>query len=155
MVDRPYGDAEFLHHQPTEDAMTNTRPRRLCTLSLAAAAAALPLTLLTAVPASANDDDVIREGACSGSTDWKLKASPENGRIEVEGEIDSNRTGQTWRWRLKHNGSVSAKGKRVTQGASGSFEVRRVVVDLRGTDKLVFRAVHRRSGEVCRGTVRF
>ncbi|WP_148572370.1 hypothetical protein [Nocardioides caldifontis] len=134
---------------------TRTSPGRFGALALAAAATALPLTLLTAVPASANDDDVIRRGGCSGATDWKLKASPEDGRIEVEGEIDSNRNGQEWRWRMKHNGSLTAKGTKTTRGASGSFEVRRVVVDLRGTDRLVFRAVDKRSGEVCRGTVRF
>jgi hypothetical protein len=143
-----------------DETMTNSnlhsrRTGRFGALALAAAATVLPVTLLAAVPASANDDDVIRRGGCSGSTDWKLKASPENGRIEVEGEVDSNRIGQRWRWRLKHNGSLSARGVRTTKGPSGSFEVRRVVVDLRGTDKLVFRAANRRSGEVCRGVVRF
>jgi hypothetical protein len=138
--------------------MTNfhrTRTHRLGVLAASMAATVLPVTLLTAVPASANDGDVIREGRCSGSTDWKLKASPENGRIEVEGEIDSNRNGQRWRWRLRHNGSLSARGIKTTRPPSGSFEARRVLVNLSGTDVLRFRAVHRRSGEVCRGTVRF
>ena len=45
-----------------------------------------------AVPAvaSAGDRDVIREGPCSGRSDWKLKLSPEDGRIEVEFEVDQN-----------------------------------------------------------------
>ena len=118
--------------------------------ALLAAAVAVP-----ALPALANEDDVIRRGSCSGSTDWKLKASPEDGRIEVEGEIDSNRNGQSWRWRLVHNGSLSDRGTKSTRGPSGSFEVRRVVVDLRGTDKLVFRATNPASGETCRGVVNF
>jgi hypothetical protein len=126
------------------------------TRMIAGAGAALALTFtMTAAPAMAKDGDVIREGSCSGSTDWKLKASEENGRIEVEGEIDSNRNGQVWRWRLLHNGTRSARGKAKTHAPSGSFERRRVVVDLSGTDKLTFVAKHRRSGEVCRGTVRF
>jgi hypothetical protein len=120
----------------------------------AAATLAMSLTLVGG-PALANEDDVIRRGGCSGSTDWKLKASPEDGRIEVEGEIDSNRNGQVWRWRMLHDGSLSARGKAKTHGPSGSFEVRRVMVDLSGTDTFVFRAKNRRSGEVCRGTVRF
>jgi hypothetical protein len=111
--------------------------------------------IVPALPAAANEDDVRREGSCSGRTDWKLKASPEDGRIEVEGEIDSNRSGQTWRWRLLHNGSLSDRGTRTTQPPSGSFEVRRVVVDLRGTDQLVFRATNPASGEACRGVVNF
>jgi hypothetical protein len=121
----------------------------------AAVAAAVTVPLLVAGPALANDDDVIREGGCTSGTDWKVKASPEDGRIEVEGEIDSNRNGQTWRWRLRHNGSLSAKGTATTGGRSGSFEVRRVLVDLSGADTFVFRARHLGSGEVCRGTVTF
>ncbi|MGI8902017.1 MAG: hypothetical protein ACR2HA_14030 [Nocardioides sp.] len=54
--------------------------------------------------------------------------------------IDSNVSGQTWKWRLVHDGSLSAKGTKTTSGASGSFEVRRVVVNSSGTDTLVFRA---------------
>jgi hypothetical protein len=111
--------------------------------------------VMPALPAAANEDDVIRKGSCSGRTDWKLKASPENSRIEVEGEIDSNRNGQTWRWRLLHNGSLSDRGTKTTRAPSGSFEVRRVVVNLRGTDKLVFRATNTASGETCRGVVNF
>jgi hypothetical protein len=111
--------------------------------------------VLPALPAAADEDDVVRRGSCSGRTDWRLKASPEDGRIEVEGEIDSNRNGQSWRWRLLHNGSLSDRGTKTTQGPSGSFEVRRVVVDLRGTDKLVFRATNPASGETCRGVVNF
>jgi hypothetical protein len=107
----------------------------------------------TAPAALANGRDTVRRGSCSGSADWKVKVGPEDGRLEVEGEVDSNRRGQTWRWRLVHNGSVSAHGTRVTRGASGSFEVRRVLVDLRGTDTLVLRARNVRTGELCRGSV--
>jgi hypothetical protein len=123
---------------------------RLFSVSVLAMAAAMP-----ALPALANDADVIRRGGCSGATSWKLKASPENGRIEVEGEIDSNRIGQTWNWVLKHNGSVSSRGQATTTGPSGSFERRRVVVNLAGTDQLVFKASNPRTGEACRGVVAF
>lgn len=110
-------------------------------------AALAPVALIA--PAHAGDDDVIRRGQCSGSATWKLKASPENGRIEVEAEIDTNRNGQLWRWRLLHNGSLTASGIRYTQPPSGSFEVRRVVVDLAGTDHLTFRARNPRTGQLC------
>jgi hypothetical protein len=121
------------------------------------AAVALVTTALAAptLPAFAKDGDVIKRGSCSGATDWKLKASPEDGRIEVEAEVDSNRNGQTWSWRLNHNGSVSARGTATTKAPSGSFEVRRVVVNLAGADRMVFRAQNTRSGEVCRGVVTF
>ncbi len=128
------------------------------TRSLAAAAALAAVTGLvstTSPAAMANDDDRIARGSCARSTDWKVKASPESGRIEIEGEVDSSRAGQTWRWALFHNGSVSAAGSRVTRGPSGSFGVRRVSVDMGGTDTFVFRARNVRSGEVCRGSVNF
>ena len=55
---------------------------------LAGGAVALALATFGAGAAAAKDGDVIREGACSGGTDWKLKLSPENGRIETEFEVD-------------------------------------------------------------------
>jgi hypothetical protein len=136
-----------------------TIQNRGLTTRLAGAGTALVLAAgaltLTGGPALAKDGDVQRSGSCSGGTSWKLKASPEDGRIEVEGEVDSNKNGQKWRWRLMHNDSRSARGKATTKPPSGSFEVRRVVVDLKGTDKLTFVARHPKSGEVCRGTVKF
>jgi uncharacterized membrane protein len=120
------------------------RTRRLVTVSLLALATALP-----AFPASAKAGDVVRTGSCSGNTNWKIKASPENGRIEVESEIDSNKAGQSWSWRLLHNGSTSAQGSATTQAPSGSFTVRRLVLNLSGPDSLKFRAVNPRSGELC------
>lgn len=124
-----------------------------------AAALAIAATALAATPANAKDHgddngDKVRRGSCSGSTSWKIKAKPDDGRIELEGEIDSVHNGQTWHWRFKHNGSVSAHGTHKTKRPSGSFEVQRRLVNLSGTDKFVFRATNRASGEVCRGTVR-
>ncbi len=108
-----------------------------------------------AAPAVANDADVIRRGGCSGTSDWKLKASPENNRIEVEGEVDSNVNGQDWRWRMLHNGSISARGTATTSGPSGSFDVRRLMVDLAGTDRIGWRATNLATGETCRGSLGF
>lgn len=113
------------------------------------------LLLTTTAPALAKDGDIRTSGSCSGTADWKVKASSEDGGIEIEGEIDSNVAGQKWRWRLKHNGTVVAKGKRTTAGRSGSFEVRRVVGNRAGTDRFVFRAKRVGGSQVCRGTVRF
>jgi hypothetical protein len=128
--------------------MNSSRPR------LAVAAFATLAFMAAGTPvAVANDDDVIVEGACSKRSDYKLKASPEDGRIEIEGEVDSNRVGQTWRWRLWHNGSLTGQGMRRTAGDSGSFEVRRVIVDIAGTDWSTFKARNLRSGEICRGVV--
>jgi hypothetical protein len=109
----------------------------------------------TAAPALAKDGDVRTSGACQGVAHWKLKASPEDGGIEVEGEIDSNRAGQTWNWSLNHNGTVAAHGTRKTAGRSGSFEVRRVTRNRAGTDSFVFTARRPGTQQICRGTIRF
>jgi hypothetical protein len=121
------------------------------------AVAVVPAFMLvgTQLSASANDADVIRRGSCSGAADWKLKASPENGRIEVEGEVDSNRNGQTWKWRIKHDGSVTARGRATTKGPSGSFERRRVVANSAGRDRIGWRAVNVASGQTCSGHLFF
>jgi hypothetical protein len=121
--------------------------------ALALSALALPLATSAPASASGGGGDVRTHGGCSGSAVWKLKAKPDNGRIELEAEVDSNHNGQVWAWRIKHNGSVSAKGTATTAGASGSFTVHRRMANLAGTDHFTFRAVRRATGEVCRGTI--
>lgn len=113
--------------------------------------AAMVATMGTAIPASAGDDERIRTGGCSGSAHWKLKVKPDDGRLEVEAEVDSNVNGQTWRWRISHNGSVSARGKSTTRGPSGSFDVERRMANLSGTDSFRLRATHGK--QVCRGRI--
>jgi hypothetical protein len=117
----------------------------------------LVATTLVAAPltTSAKDGDVIRRGSCSMSSDWKLKLSPENGRIEVEFEVDQNRNGQRWFVKLKRNGKLFWRGSRLTQPPSGSFEVRKLTRNGAGTERIVARARNARTGEVCRGVARF
>ena len=95
--------------------------------AVALAALTLPVCLVGPAMAShgGGGDDVRTSGHCSGSAHWKLKAKPDDGRIQVEGEIDSNVSGQVWAWKFKHNGSVSARGSNKTGGRSGSFQVER------------------------------
>jgi len=116
-------------------------------------AAMMAMSLAGAVPAMAKDGDVIRRGSCSGSTDWKLKLSPEDGKIEVEYEVDSNRVGQTWAVRIVKNGNVIFRGTRTTKAPSGSFEVRVVTRNTAGDD--VFRARATHAGETCSGGATF
>ena len=117
----------------------------------------LVATTLVAAPmaVSAKDGDVIRRGDCTARSDWKLKLSPENGRIEVEFEVDQNRNGQRWNIRMKRNGNVFWRGSRTTQPPSGSFEVRRLTRNGAGVDTIAVRARNPQSGEVCRGVARF
>src|SRR5262249_21687147 len=110
---------------------------------------------VTTVPAlaSGGNSDAGAGGPCSASSTWKLKAKTDDGRIEVEAEVDSNVKGQLWRWALAHNGDLTAHGRKITKGASGSFEVRRLLVNAEGRDKISFRAKNKSTGEVCTGHV--
>jgi hypothetical protein len=130
----------------------NTSTRRFG----ATAIAAVMLTGLAAAPALAKDGDgrVIKRGNCSASTDWKLKAKPDDGRLEVEFEVDSNRNGQRWTWSIRHDGSVVHSGRRTTLPPSGSFSVERRVVDAPGRHRISATAKNLRTGEICRASLR-
>ena len=105
----------------------------------------------TAMPVLAKDGDVIRRGSCSGNSDWKLKLSEEDGRIEVEYEVDQNRVGDVWRVRIRHDGDLVFADRRTTRGPSGSFEVRILQRNRAGDDVFRGRAVNVRTGETCGG----
>lgn len=127
-----------------------------------AAASLVLLTVGTGVAATAGSASaqgggggVQRVGSCPQGTHWQLKAKGEDGRIEVELEIDSNQSGQSWTWRLLHNGDVSSHGTSVTRSPSGSFEVRRTMVNAAGTDAVGFTAHNAGSGESCKGSLNF
>ncbi|HUR76253.1 MAG TPA: hypothetical protein VMZ00_18355 [Sporichthya sp.] len=122
------------------------------------AALLAPLVLLSGLaaagPAAAKGGgDVVRaSGNCSGSADWKLKAKHDDGRIEVELEVDSNRAGQRWSWKLTDNGTKVASGQKTTAGRSGSFSIERRIGDRSGTDTIRLRAV--RGSQVCVGSLK-
>lgn len=113
------------------------------------------LSTLPAAAAAKDGGEVERRGNCSMSTDWKLKAKADDGRIEVEAEVDSNRSGQTWTWRILHNGGVSAHGTATTKPPSGSFEVRRLLVNAAGPDQIGWRSTNTATGETCSGGLTF
>lgn len=112
-------------------------------------------TALVLVPAtSAKDGDVLVRGTCTGATTSKLKLSEEDGRIEVEFEVDQNRNGVRWTVTLRRPTALLVRTTRVTRGPSGSFELRRVVGNRAGSDRIIARAT-RSSGEVCRAAATF
>jgi hypothetical protein len=102
--------------------------------------------------ASGGGGGITTEGSCSGASTWKLKLSPENGRLEVDLEVDQNDIGDTWRVIMKDNGAVFFRGKAVTQGPSGSFEIRKLTTDRVGTDNVVGLARNVSTGETCMAT---
>jgi len=109
------------------------------------------------VPASAGakgGDDIRRSGSCTGASSAKIKLSPENGRIEVELEVDQNRNGVRWTVTMSRNGSRVLSTRATTRGPSGSFEVRRLIANRAGADAITARAKSP-SGEVCTARATF
>ena len=121
---------------------------------LATAAALLAAASPTPAADKGGDDDgrVERTGSCSGSSNWKLKAKPDDGRLEVEFEVDQNTNGVSWRVRIRRNGKLAVNTTRTTRPPSGSFSLERKLGNASGQDTI--RAVARREGETCRGSLR-
>jgi hypothetical protein len=116
---------------------------------LVTSVATLALLALTIAPAAvAKDGDILRRGTCTGVSTSKIKLSEEDGRIEVEFEVDQNRNGVRWNVVIRQNGRSAANLVRVTRAPSGSFEARIVAPNRAGTDTFVATAT--RSGETCR-----
>ena len=109
------------------------------------ALAALVAALAVAPASSAKDGDVIVRDRCTQRSTAKLKLSPENGRLEVELEVDQNRVGRQWKVTIRRGSTIVASTTATTKPPSGSFEVRRVIA-VGAT--VTARAVSR-SGEVC------
>jgi hypothetical protein len=94
--------------------------------------------------------DVRVAGTCSASSTAKLKLSPEDGRVEVEFEVDQNRVGKRWGVVIRRAGTRVVSRSATTTAPSGSFEVRALVARASsgGTRvTAVARAVG--TGEVC------
>ena len=124
--------------------------RKAISHTVVAAMACVAMLGAVAPPAAAGGPEVIREGACSGRSDWKLKLKEDNGRIEVEFEVDQNVVGRLWRVRIRQDGVLVFSGRRRTQAPSGSFEVRLLERNTAGTDRFVARARSLAGGETCR-----
>jgi hypothetical protein len=121
-------------------------------------AAALVAAFALVIPAGtawAGNNDVVERGSCDGNSEWKLKLSPEDGRIEVEFEVDQNVSGDDWKVKIKHDGERVFRGTETTGGSSGSFTVRIVENDSAGTDSFKGKAKNLSTGEICVGNASF
>jgi hypothetical protein len=128
------------------------KPIRQLSVSLGLAAVTAVAGAAVAMPAMASGGTgVIARGTCTHGGVWKLKAKPEDGRLEVEFEVDTNRVGQVWSVALRDNGLLVFGGSRTTLAPSGSFAVRRLITNRRGPDLITARAV--RGTNVCSGKV--
>jgi hypothetical protein len=113
----------------------------------------MALSVFALTPRASAGTEVRGQGWCRAASTWKLRVKPDDGRLEVEFEVDSNVAGQTWGVRLFQNGDRIFRGHPSTQGPSGSFEVRVRANDTSGTDAFGGRASNSATGETCIGRV--
>lgn len=90
-------------------------------------------------------------GTCTDGSTAKLKIKPDNGRVEVEFEVDENRNRSRWGVALKRNGKRVVSRAAVTRAPSGSFSVKARVARSPRT-RIVAVARRAATGEVCRAT---
>ena len=125
-----------------EDTMTAPRMALVVATTFAAA------TVLTGpAPAYAKGGDAIRSSSACSTGVIKLKAKHDDGRIEVEVEVDTNRRGQVWSLTLKDNRVTVWQGRRTTRAPSGSFSVHQRIANRAGTYVITVRAT--RGSKVC------
>ena len=117
-----------------------TVTRSVAVTTTLAALLATPLAMGTAE--AKGGTATVKSGTCAGGAHYTLKAKPDDGLIEVEWEVDSNRVGQKWSVRLRHNGTLFFSGTRTTQAPSGSFTVHRSAHNGAGDDVIRARSVH-------------
>jgi hypothetical protein len=115
-----------------------------------AAGAVLMVVVMLAAPTTALAG--VRTGHCSAAADWEIEVYHEDGRVEVEFEVDHSRSGATWTWTMKNDGTEFAHGKARIKALRDSFSVSRLTANGPGHDHIVVRAVNVATGQVCRAT---
>jgi hypothetical protein len=122
------------------------------TLAILVGLVAVAIAVPALAPAKASPG-VIRQGKCSGSASWKLKAKLDDGLIETEFEVDQNIAGRRWNVVITRDGATVFRGVRTTRAPSGSFTIERRLRNPAGSDRIVAKATAARGGQVCRGVV--
>src|SRR5690242_17601857 len=131
----------------------HARTRLLMTTAALTIGLIAPL-LAAATPAFASGGGgggVSSSGACTSGGHFELRAKHDDGKIEMEYEVDSNRAGQVWAVRITDNGATVVSRHATTAGRSGSFTVRKTIADRPGPDKIRARATFQ--NHTCGGTV--
>jgi hypothetical protein len=129
--------------------------RTFTKVSVLATAALLAVPALAGPAHARGGDSAVSAGSSCGTGVIKVKAKADDGLIDVEGEVDTNRAGQTWNWTIKRNGTPASQGTGRTAAPSGSFSVERRIGNPAGADTIVFRAVRASTGKICRASVTF
>ena len=97
---------------------------------------------------------VIRTGACSGASTWKLTLKTDAGRIESDVEVQTPKAGQAWHFGMFDNGVKFGSGTKTTM-ADGSWSATRFAANQAGADNIVVKAKNLVTGETCRAKATF
>ena len=104
-------------------------------------ATAVPVVALPAVAdAKGGGAKVTSSKSCVGGGVAKLKASSDNGRIEIEFEVDVNRNNQRWNVAIKRNGAKVYSATKRTAAPSGSFSSHKFISNAAGKDRITAHA---------------
>ena len=120
-------------------------------------ALALLLLALSAGAARAGGDeqgggDVRVSASCGRGVTASLRLRSDDGGIEVRFRLEQRRGRGLWRITIVHEQRVSSRARRRTTRSDRSFELRRTLADLRGSDTVAVHAWGPR-GLGCRATV--
>jgi hypothetical protein len=127
------------------------RTRLLMTTAAITVSLAAPLLAATTPAFASGGGGVSASGACTNGGHFKLKAKHDDGKIEMEYQVDSNRAGQVWAVRITDNG-VAVVSRHATTGPGDSFTIRKVIADMPGVDKIHAHATFQ--NHTCGGTVK-
>lgn len=118
---------------------------------------------LALAPAASADDRDRTTGTCSASSRWVADLENDDGEIEADFKVKTQRAGDRWRYTLTQNGDVVVTSTRTARAdddddSDDDSPSRRHVAevewdrdrpDTAGTDRFVMSAVNLATGEVC------
>jgi hypothetical protein len=132
--------------------MRTHAPTRLVMATAVITAGLTAPLVAAATPAFASGGGgVSSSGACTGLGHFELQAKHDDGAIEMEYQVDSNRAGQVWAVRITDNGTVVVSRHATTMAPSGSFTIKKVIANRPGLDKIRARATFQ--NHTCGGAV--
>jgi hypothetical protein len=123
----------------TLDGKGETTPMRALVIAIAVLVI-LPAGVWARDGGGGRDREVRVAGTCGGGAKSKLKVKADDGRLEVEVEVEHVRRGSRWRVTLVQERRVAWRGTVRAGRSSGAFAVRRSLRDLAGADRVSFRA---------------
>jgi hypothetical protein len=128
-----------------------SRARNLMTAAAITVALAAPLVAAATPAFASGGGGVSSSGSCTNGGHFKLKAKHDDGKIEMEYQVDSDRAGQVWRVRITDNGAVVVS-RHATTARSGSFTIEKKIANKPGQDNIHAHATFK--NHICGGTVK-